>query len=132
MKAAAAVVALLVSLAGGFAMAAEPVIGQDGICKAAVAAMMGRNPKIMTIDRREGGIVHLSYIRKDDGSHWAYRCRLEGDRVIWASDTGRWRTHPADEKILYSVSDAGVTITQAWTDGSKSVDTFPAAVLTGK
>ena len=126
------IVAVLASLAATPTAAAEPSVGQEGICKAAVAAMMGRDPKIMKIDRRDGDIVHLSYIRTDDGTRWSYRCRLEGDRVIWASDTGRWRTDPADEKILFSINAKGVTITQAWTDGSKSTDTYPAKALTGK
>jgi hypothetical protein len=55
--------------------------------------MMGRDPKIMRITRVQDGIIYLSYKRQDDGKDWAYRCKIEGDKVIWSSDMGRWMTN---------------------------------------
>lgn len=87
---------------------------KEQVCKAAVATMMGRDPKIVKVKKTKDGIVYLSYRRPDDGKLWAYRCKFEGDQVIWASDNadslGRWRTHPADEKINYRTSQGGTVL----------------------
>jgi hypothetical protein len=74
------------------------------ICKAGIATMMGRDPKIMRIIRNQEGIVYLSYTRQDDGKDWAYRCKIEGNKIIWSSDTGRWMTNSMDSQITFSVS----------------------------
>lgn len=74
------------------------------ICKAGIATMMGRDPKIMRITRVQDGIIYLSYTRQDDGKDWAYRCKIEGDKVIWSSDTGRWMTNSMDSQITFSLS----------------------------
>ncbi len=74
------------------------------ICKAGIATMMGRDPKIMRIERIQDSIIYLSYTRQDDGKDWAYRCKIEGDKVIWSSDTGRWMTNSMDSQITFSIS----------------------------
>ena len=91
---------------------------EQQICKATVAKVMGRNPLIIKIDKISGNVTHLSYIRKDDGKHWAYKCKLEGATVIWASDTGRWRTDKYDPKITFSVNKQKLSISEKYSDGS--------------
>ena len=132
MKSVIAIAATVSGLAASSVLA-ETKVPQDKVCKAAVAAIMGRDAKIIKIDKQDGAVTHLSYVRPNDGTLWKYRCKLEGNRVIWASDTGRWRTDPLDEEILFKVDEAsGVTITQEYTDGSKDEDHFSAKVLAGK
>ena len=82
------------------------------ICKAGIATMMGRDPKIMRIARIQEGIVYLSYTRQDDGKDWAYRCKIEGDKVIWSSDTGRWMTNSMDSQITFSLNDNMLKVTE--------------------
>jgi hypothetical protein len=101
----------------------------EQICKAGVAALMGRDPAIMKVTRKENGIVHLYYIRQDDGTMWAYRCTIEGARIIWASDTGRWRTQRDDEKITYRASGDMLTIIQTFTDGTGTAESFKRSQL---
>jgi hypothetical protein len=113
----------LVSAASFSAAAAETDV--EAVCKAAIAAIMGRDPSIISIDNRREGVINLSYIRKDDNTRWAYRCKVDGNRVIWATDTGRWRTHRMDEKITFTSDASGITITQTFSDGSKSQERFP-------
>ncbi len=64
--------------------ASEVTVGQ--ICKAASAAMFGRDHKIMQLDKVESGIAYVHYIRQNDGTRWAIKCKLIGDQVMWASD----------------------------------------------
>nr|WP_325265575.1 PH domain-containing protein [uncultured Rhizobium sp.] len=94
------------------------------ICKAAVAAIMGRDPSIISVGAEISGVLPLSYVRPDDGKQCKYRCRVEGDRIIWASDTGRWRTDPLDEKIFYTISSNTISISERYTDGSSNESTY--------
>jgi hypothetical protein len=97
---------------------------EEKICIAAIATIMGRSPSIIS-SKKKNGVYYLNYTRKD-GTNWSYRCKTEGSRVVWASETGRWRVDPLDEKILYQISPDGLTvmIVEIYSDGSESVKTF--------
>ena len=112
--------------------ATQPRFDQAKICRATIAALMGRNPKIIKVDKEDAGIVHVSYIRPDDGTLWEQRCRLEGARVLWATRSGRWRDDPRDETVTYSVNGQTLSITTKYTDGSGSTKTYTAAQLGSK
>lgn len=93
------------------------------ICKAGIGMMMGRDPAVMD-SRVAGGIVFLSYIREDDGTEWKYKCRLEGNRIMWGADDGRWRDNPADEALFFKVSEGRLEVEERYGDGSSSQETF--------
>lgn len=101
------------------------------ICKAAIAKIMGRDPSIIRIDRRSSDVVFLSYTRADDRTRWAYRCRIDGNRVIWASDTGRWRDDPRDEKAYFErlTNPPRIRIVERFSDGSEADAVFPISKL---
>jgi hypothetical protein len=88
------------------------------ICKATIAKLMGKNPSIININKISGNVIYLSYIRPFDGSHWAYRCKLEGTTAIWASDVGRWRTGQYDSTFNFSVNKNNLKISVLYSDGS--------------
>ena len=77
----------------------------EQICRATIAALMGRDPKTIKA-KAENGIVHLSYLRARDHSRWSNRCRIQGKKIVWATATGRWRTHPLDGSITYNILQA--------------------------
>ncbi|QRM34940.1 hypothetical protein [Microvirga sp. VF16] len=107
------------------ATAAEISQAEKGVvCRAAVGSVTGRDPSIM-MARPDGDVTHVSYSRPSDGSVWSYRCRLEGNRVIWASAEGRWRTHPDNGVLTYEMVEGGkIRIVEAHSNGSKSEDTY--------
>ena len=121
--------ATAVSLSGVVQASADVDVGR--VCRAAIAAINGRDPAIIKVDKIEGGIAYVSYKRPDDGKKWKNRCRLEGKKVIWAavdldgpgSGPGRWRNDPADEVITYSIDGDSITITQTFSDGSDMSET---------
>tara|TARA_R110002072_G_scaffold197707_1_gene355368 strand:- start:432 stop:785 length:354 start_codon:yes stop_codon:yes gene_type:complete len=90
---------ILVWLPAGAAVAAE--LSMTQICKAGLSVVMGRAPNIMTTEKVNNGIVYLSYRRPSDNTKWSYRCRVEGNRIIWASAQGRWRTHSSDSVVTF-------------------------------
>ena len=99
------------------------------ICIATIAAVMGRDPSIIKIDSVQSDITYLSYYRQDDETHWKYRCELDGEKVIWATDTGRWRTDQSDSKITLSVSGNELSIPEKYLDGSGNTKLYNVGPL---
>ena len=112
-------------LGSGSSAQADDPLAQQLTCKAAIAAIMSRDPAIIKVEGQAGGTFHLSYVRNDN-TRWAYRCKVVGTQVIWATETGRWRDHPQDERVFYEAiaGGTGVKIIQRWGDGSKAERTY--------
>jgi hypothetical protein len=98
----------------------------EAICRTAIASIMGRDPKLMQVTRTAGDVLFLTYVRAMDNFVWAYRCRVEGNRVVWASEPGRWRDGPKDDEVLFEVVDAGkqLRIIENHGDGSSTRQLF--------
>jgi hypothetical protein len=79
----------------------------EAICRTAIASIMGRDPKVIQITRTDGDVLFLAYVRAMDNFVWTYRCRVEGNRVVWASEPGRWREDPEDSKVFFEIIDSG-------------------------
>jgi len=92
-------------------------ITTEAICRFAIAARMGRDPSIVAIESARDGVVFLSYTHPDDGTHWAYKCRLAGNQIIWGSKDGRWRTRAMDSTLLYVIEGDRIRIEDHFTDG---------------
>jgi len=86
---------------------AAPPFEAEAICRTAIASMTGRDPKMMQIAKIAGDVVFLTYVRPIDYFVWTYRCRLEGNRVVWAAESGRWRDEPGGAKIFFEAIEGG-------------------------
>jgi hypothetical protein len=91
----------------GSFVAAAPLFEPEAICRTAIASIKGRDPKSMKVAAVRDDVFFLTYTRPVDNFVWTYRCRIEGSRVVWADEPGRWRTEPKDDKISFEVIDAG-------------------------
>ena len=98
----------------------------EAICRTAIGSVMGRDPKVVVVTRIDGQILHLSYVRPFDNFVWDYRCRIEGNRVIWASEPGRWREGPEDDKVFFEdIGDGNqLRIIETHNDGSMRKEEF--------
>ena len=102
------------------------------VCRATIAATMGRDPQIVRLVRIEDGIAYTLYSRPSDGTVWQNRCRVEDDRVIWStvdlggpgSGPGRWRNHRLDDIVYFSLDGARVIIKTVHSDGSGSEKSY--------
>jgi hypothetical protein len=103
-----------------------PAFSAEAICRAAIASITGRDPRIMRITRINGDTLFLSYLRPIDNFIWDYRCRIEGNRVIWASEPGRWREGPKDDKVSFEIIGDGeqLRIIDDHADGSSTNELF--------
>ena len=89
---------------------AEPAFDARAICRTAIAAITGRDLKLFQATDAPDGVVALTYARPFDNFVWAYHCRLDGNRVIWADEPGRWRQEAKDDKILFEVVGDGAQL----------------------
>jgi hypothetical protein len=105
---------------------AAPAFENEAICRAAIASIMDRDPKMMQIARIAGDVVFLTYDRPIDNFVWTYRCRIEGNRVVWGDEPGRWRDGPKDDKVFFEVVEGGkqLRIVKAHGDGSSTKQLF--------
>jgi len=87
---------------------------------------MGRDPKIMQVTRTASDVLFLTYVRPINNFVWTYRCRVEGNRIVWASDPGRWREYPGDDKVFFEVVGSGtqLRIIENHGDGSSTKQLF--------
>src|SRR5579863_6395411 len=111
----AAVLSVAWSMSGS-SVAAAPLFEPEAICRAAIAAIKDRDPKAIKVALTKGDVFFLTYARPIDSFVWTYRCRIEGNRVVWADEPGRWRNDPKDDRISFEAIDAGahlqITVTQ--------------------
>jgi hypothetical protein len=98
----------------------------EAICRAAIATIAGRDPKAMQVTRIAGDVLFLTYVRPIDNFVWTYRCRIEGNRVVWAYDPGRWRESPKDDKVSFEILGDGkqLRISDDHSDGSTTKELF--------
>jgi hypothetical protein len=100
-------VLLLAWPASGSLVAAAPSFESEAIFRAAIGAIKDRDPKALKVALVRDGVFFLTYTRPIDSFVWTYRCRLEGSRVVWADEPGRWRNDPKDDRISFEATDAG-------------------------
>lgn len=102
---------------------------QEHICRAAVAKVMGRTPSIIKVLKNDNGVVTTQYIRSSDNSKWTNHCHLDGNRVVWATETGPWRNRPGDEVLTYEVMNGSLEITERFSGSSSTKQSFSAKEL---
>jgi hypothetical protein len=122
-------IAAVAALSGWPALAADaaPSFEPEAICRTALASIMDRDPKLVRVTLIAGDVVFLSYVRPIDNFVWDYRCRIEGNRVVWASEPGRWREDPKDDKVLFEIVGGGKQlriIVEDHGDGSATQELF--------
>ena len=105
---------------------AAPAFEPGAICRTAIASITGRDPKIMQVNRTVGNVLFLTYVRPIDNFVWDYRCKIQDNRVVWASEPGRWRDGPKDHKVFFDVVGGGkqLRITDDHGDGSATKELF--------
>jgi hypothetical protein len=98
----------------------------ETICRTAIASIADRDPKAMQVTRTAGDVLFLTYVRPIDNFVWTYRCRIEGNRVVWATEPGRWREDPEDDKVFFEEVYAGkqLRIIESHGDGSSTRQLF--------
>jgi hypothetical protein len=110
--------ALSILLASLSPASAETAFEAKAICRAALAAITGRDLKLFQAMDAPDGTIALTYARAFDNFVWSYHCRIEGNRVIWADEPGRWRQDARDEKVTFGATGSQLRITRTPVSGA--------------
>jgi len=111
----------------------EPPMGaftQEQIARAAIATVMDQDPTVIEVVRMENGVIYTTYTREYFKTTWANRCKLEGDQVVVASATGRWRTDEHNDQLTFAATDNDLVITRRSPDGTLKKRDFNLRELT--
>ena len=118
-------IAFAILLASPAPASAEPAFEAKAICRAALASITARDLKLFHAADAPDGTIALTYARPFDNFVWAYHCRLEGNRVIWADEPGRWRQDAKDDKISFEIiGGAQLRITRTHVNGAATQEVF--------
>lgn len=120
----AQLIAVPVLLASLPAASADPTFEPAAICRAAMAVVTGRDLKLFHAKADPDGTIALTYARAFDNFVWAYHCRLEGNRVIWADEPGRWRQEARDDRISFEVVGTQLRINKDPVKGAATHELF--------
>jgi hypothetical protein len=116
---------LTMALLAGSA-SAEPLFDTTAICRTAIASITGRDPKAIQTTRNAEGELLLTYARPFDNFVWTYRCRIEGNRITWGDEPGRWREQAGDNKVYFEIVGTGtqLRIIVDHVDGSSTNESY--------
>ena len=114
-------------LPGGANAADKGKFSDWHICRATIAGLMGRDPSIISIDKVFGREIYLSYIRANDKKKWSYKCKIDGNKVLWGTAKGNWRLRREHSKLTFRVAGEIIIITEKFSDGSFGRYTFRLA-----
>ncbi|WP_018403228.1 hypothetical protein [Marinobacter gelidimuriae] len=107
-------------------------ISDGQICKAAVATMFFQSPSIISVDKASEPF-ELSYVRSVDNSTWRYRCKVDGNEIIWAGwvdgKWGRWRNGQYDAEITYTKNGTKIQISEQYPGSEASLKSYDASSL---
>ena len=62
--------------------------------------------------------------RKDDLTDWKYVCKIDGDRIIWAANPGRWRNHPNDPRLSFAIDGKSIAVKIRYSETSSVEKTY--------
>lgn len=113
---------------------------QEQICRASIAAIKGKSPTILTVDKTEveaeteAAVFYLSYQRPDDGNRWHFRCKIDKKRAVWAQGKeGRWRDQAEDPTVYFAIDGDEINIRETFPDGSAASNiSFNISMLGGR
>lgn len=100
------------------------------ICKAAISSIMGVDHTTIKSKLKEDGSVYLYYQIDGKFRKYDYKCKLDGNKVIWGTAMARWRTQSDDAVISYEVQNGDLIIKEKFRDEPESEaikTTFPLA-----
>lgn len=99
------------------------------VCRAAIAAMFGRDINTLKVGRGEPlGVFKIFYQRPSDSKLYSYDCKLSGNYVIWTESgqaSNRWNgSGYVDFNVKYGIEDNVLVITEVYGNDRNSVYRF--------
>ena len=117
------------------ATAATPIVSKapfsnSQIARAALATVSGQPLLDIAVVRQENGVVYTAESNKSTQPGWKSRCKVEGNRIVLATATGRWKTDLQNEKVTFAVKGENLAVACLRSDGSLTERNFTLQELT--
>lgn len=91
------------------------------ICKAGISTIMDRNPVHFNVKEIDDEGIYFSVVENNIEQKWGYKCRVEGNRVVWGAENGRWMTDLKDAAVFYSIKGDTLTVQETFYRGGKGM-----------
>ncbi|MDF0535865.1 hypothetical protein PY479_16470 [Shewanella sp. A32] len=98
------------------------------ICKASMATALQHDLSTISLVDKNGKLVYVSYTDPANASQNIYRCRLDGDHVLWAPTKGQWQNQ-TEGKISFVANYNQLTITETAADGKQVTNEYKLSQL---
>ncbi|MCL1074737.1 hypothetical protein [Shewanella dokdonensis] len=98
------------------------------ICKATMATALQHDVSTISLVDKNGKLVYVSYTDPTDSSQNIYRCRLDGDHVLWAPNKGQWQNQ-TEGQISFIANYNQLTITETSGNGQQHTNQYKLSEL---
>lgn len=95
----------------------------EDVARFTMSSVMGQPPKTIKVNKVDEQYF-VSYKRESDNKKFDYKVKMDKDIAVWAPIDGRWRNSKDDETIRFKEIDNTLRITQIFSDGSNSINSF--------
>jgi hypothetical protein len=96
---------------------------KEDVARYTISSLMGQPSKSLKVQNKNELYV-VSYTRKSDSQKFSYKIKFDGNKILWASEEGRWRDGQDDERISFEERDNKLFITLGYSDNSSEVKGF--------
>ncbi|MCE4113253.1 MULTISPECIES: hypothetical protein [Yersinia pseudotuberculosis complex] len=102
-------------------VASENVVSDKMVCKATIAGLMHQKPYLITVEEMTEDYL-LYYTREIDKTEWTYKCKVEGNNVIWGTASVKYSKLRSAKNTTFTVSDDKnkIIIIDKYVDGSET------------
>lgn len=103
-------------------LAQKVKLGDDQICRAAIATIFNKKVETVTIERLQRfsgqNIAYISFEPEEGDKTTRFKCYVGGKQIIWATETGAYRNTDIDSVIDYEVKGNVLTVRETHKNGS--------------
>lgn len=93
-------------------------LGLDQICRAAISTIFDEKPEDIELFRQQLNVNYLRFPKNDKNQVNRFKCIVQGDEIIWATEMGAYRNTPIDSKITFEAKDNVLVVKEIHKNGS--------------
>lgn len=106
---------------------AEKIELEKEIAQFAVCALYHKDPSEVSVKKQDH--IYLGGYSDNEGKTLATKIKIGNKNIEWGNSDGRWRNHPLDESLTYSIANGIVNIKVRYSDGSVSSEEFTSKLI---
>ncbi len=102
------------------------------LCRAGISTIWNQELTDVVIDRTQLNIAHISFPQKVRGASSAFKCVVNGDKIVWGTTFGNWRDTDLDSVIEFTIKDGILFVNEKHNNGSVFTKEFAVTDLVEK